>query len=71
MKIFHTFTVLFILFSLIGFSQHLMKILDTGNMSIGIRNIPSEVVYFPSNKEKTGFCYEIATEFAKISWSKP
>ncbi|EKF49165.1 hypothetical protein H17ap60334_07053 [Thermosipho africanus H17ap60334] len=48
-----------------------MKILDTGNISIGIRNIPSEVVYFSSNKEKPGFCYEIATEFAKYLGVNP
>jgi membrane-bound lytic murein transglycosylase MltF len=45
-------------------ARTLNKILDSGYLIIGIRNIPSEIIYQPDSNEKKGFCYELAESFA-------
>ncbi|WGS64022.1 transglycosylase SLT domain-containing protein [Marinitoga aeolica] len=51
------------IFSVIN-ARTLKEILDSGYLIIGIRNIPSDVVYQPDIPNKPGFCYELAKSFA-------
>ncbi|KAF2956842.1 transporter substrate-binding domain-containing protein [Marinitoga sp. 38H-ov] len=47
-----------------SYARTLNEILESGYLIIGIRNIPSEIIYQPDVNEKKGFCYELAEAFA-------
>ncbi|MBT1247122.1 transporter substrate-binding domain-containing protein [Thermosipho sp. 1244] len=61
----------FLLFSVVLFSRTFMEILDSREILIATRNIPSETIYFPENEKYPGFCYELASGFAKYLGISP
>lgn len=48
----------------LSFSRDLMDILDSKLLVVGIRNVPSEIIYFPQNETAPGFCYELVRGFS-------
>ena len=57
-------TALLLLVCALGIGRDLFDVLGTKELRVGIRNISSEVVYFPNNENRPGFCFELAKEFA-------
>ncbi|ABR30652.1 hypothetical protein SU69_04050 [Thermosipho melanesiensis] len=58
------FVCIFVLLSSILFARTFVEILDSKQLVIATRNIPSENIYFPENSEKPEFCYELSRGFA-------
>jgi len=56
--------ILLLLVCAVGVGRDLLDILGTKELRVGIRNISSEVVYFPKNENRPGFCFELAKDFA-------
>lgn len=57
--------LIFISIVIFLYARNLTDILDSDKLIVAIRNIPSEVIYFPKNQESPGFCYELAKGFAE------
>lgn len=57
-------TTLLLLICALSVGRDLLDVLGTKELRVGIRNISSEVVYFPNNENRPGFCFELAKEFA-------
>ncbi|GAB6189348.1 hypothetical protein JCM30566_10870 [Marinitoga arctica] len=57
--------IIIILFSLsILYGRDLNEILSSGYLIIGIRNVPSDIIYQSEDPERIGFCYELAKTYA-------